>query len=422
VCRAPRRAACWWAAILLVAATVFPVFAHNVPPDVIVRVMARADDAQVRFIVRVPLKSLRDVSIPTETAVQVAARAWIGQAVRVLADGRDLGAPHVAVVRMARPGAAPWNSWESALAAVTLASTDGWPAVMPDRADVDILLEWSLTGPATRLSYDAAFEQLGRTTQTVFQYAEQDGSFRVLTYGGNPGRVDLQPTWFAAARRFVVSGLEHILLGIDHLLFLMCLVIPFRQLRSLIVIVTAFTVAHSVTLSAAALGWTPTGEWFPPLVETVIAASIVWMAVENALGKTSLTRRWMLTAAFGLVHGFGFAFALGELLQFGGDHVAVSLAAFNVGVELGQLLVVVLLVPALWGVFRLVGERPATLVLCLIVGHQAWHWMTERGADALLHVPPLTSDALWTWSVRLLVVLWLAAGLWLFRRRASLAT
>ncbi len=419
--RAVRRARIWWVVVILAAAYVLPVSAHNVPPDVIVRVLARADDAHVRFIVRVPLLSLRDVAGPGERAVQAAAQAWIGRAVRVLADGRDLGAPSVSAVRMLPGSVATFGTWESALAAVR----DGaqpWPSVTPERPDVEILLEWPLTGPATRLSYDAAFEQLGLTTQTVFQYAEQDGSFRVLTYSGNPGRVDLQPTWFAAARRFVVSGLEHILLGIDHLLFLICLVIPFRRIRSLIVIVTAFTVAHSVTLSAAALGWTPTGEWCPPLVETGIAASIVWMAVENALGRTSLTRRWMLTAAFGLVHGFGFAFALGELLQFGGDHVAVSLAAFNVGVELGQVLVVALLVPALWGVFRLVGERPATLVLCLIIGHQAWHWMTDRGADALLHVPPVTSDALWTWSVRLLVVLWIAAGAWLFWRRLSAAT
>lgn len=404
------------------AASVVSLSAHNVPPDVIVRVMARADDAHVRFIVRVPLQSLRDVSVPTESAVQVAASAWIGHAVRVLADGRDLGAPRVSAVRLAPAGAAQGTSWESALAAVTQAPVDGWPVVVPDRADVDILLEWPLPVPATRLAYDAAFEQLGLTTQTVFRYAEPDGSFRVFTYSGNPGRVDLQPTWFAAASRFVSSGFEHILLGIDHLLFLICLVIPFREVRSLVVIVTAFTVAHSVTLSAAALGWTPQGEWFPPLVETVIAASIVWMAIENALGRTTLRRRWMLTAAFGLVHGFGFAFALGELLQFGGDHVAVSLAAFNIGVELGQLLVVVLLVPALWVVFRAVGERPATLVLCLVIGHHAWHWMTERGSDALLHLPSVTSDALWTWSVRLVVVLWIAAGVWLFRRRAAATT
>lgn len=404
------------------AAFVVSVSAHNVPPDVLVRVMARADAGHVRFIVRVPLHSLRDVSDPTESAVQVAASAWIGHAVRVLADDRDLGAPRVSAVRLVPAGTAQGTSWDSAFAAVTEIPVDGWPEVVPDRADVDILLEWPLPVPATRLSYDAAFEQLGLTTQTVFRYAEPDGSFRVFTYRGNPGRVDLQPTWFAAASRFVSSGLEHILIGIDHLLFLLCLVIPFRQVRSLVVIVTAFTVAHSVTLSAAALGWTPQGEWFPPLVETVIAASIVWMAIENALGRTTLRRRWMLTAAFGLVHGFGFAFALGELLQFGGDHLAVSLAAFNIGVELGQLLVVVVLVPALWFAFRAVGERPATLVLSLIIGHQAWHWMTERGADALLHLPAVTSEALWTWSVRLVVVVWIAVGLWLFRRGSVAAT
>ena len=148
--------------------------------------------------------------------------------------------------------------------------------------------------------------------------------------------------------RFVSSGFSHILDGTDHLLFLFCLVIPFRRFRSLVVDRHGVHVAHSITLIASAYDLAPDALWFPPLIETLIAASIVYMALENIVGvpRTS-QRRWMIAFGFGLVHGFGFSFALRETLQFAGSHLLTSLLAFNVGVELGQLLVLVLLVPAL---------------------------------------------------------------------------
>ena len=111
--------------------------------------------------------------------------------------------------------------------------------------------------------------------------------------------------------------MRHILGGLDHLLFLLCLVLPIRRWRALVGLVTAFTAAHSLTLGAAALGFAPSAGWFPPLVETLIALSIVWLAIENVLLPADrLTGRWVMAFGFGLVHGFGFAFALGDALQF----------------------------------------------------------------------------------------------------------
>jgi hypothetical protein len=166
--------------------------------------------------------------------------------------------------------------------------------------------------------------------------------------------------------------------GIDHLLFLLCLVIPFRKFNALVPIVTAFTVAHSFTLIASAYGFAPGGLWFPPLVETLIAASILYMALENVVGA-SVRRRWIITFGFGLIHGFGFSFALRESLQFAGGHLLTSLLAFNVGVEIGQLLVLLLCIPALEILFRfVVAERVGTIILSVFVAHTGWHWMSER--------------------------------------------
>jgi hypothetical protein len=159
-----------------------------------------------------------------------------------------------------------------------------------------------------------------------------------------------------------------------------CLVIPFRRLRPLLVIVTSFTVAHSITLLAAALGFAPGSLWFPPLVEALIALSIVYMAFENIVGAR-LERRWILAFVFGLVHGFGFSFVLRDSLQFAGGHLTTALLAFNVGVELGQIAVLLAAIPLLAALFRhVVAERVGTIILSALVAHSAWHWMTDRVA------------------------------------------
>jgi hypothetical protein len=103
------------------------------------------------------------------------------------------------------------------------------------------------------------------------------------------------------------------------------------------------------------------------------------MALENIVGGATVHRRWMIAFGFGLVHGFGFSFALRETLQFAGSHLLTSLVSFNVGVELGQLLVLVLLIPVLELLFRrVVAERMGTIILSALVAHTGWHWMLER--------------------------------------------
>jgi hypothetical protein len=141
--------------------------------------------------------------------------------------------------------------------------------------------------------------------------------------------------------------------------------------------------------------------------------SIVYMALENIVGA-NLTRRWLITFGFGLVHGFGFSFALRETLQFAGSHLLLSLVSFNVGVELGQLLVLAAVVPALNLLFRfVVAERMGTIILSIIVAHTAWHWMTERGVQMLQFPLPAFDAVLLLWLVRAaIVVVAAAAVLW----------
>jgi hypothetical protein len=265
---------------------------------------------------------------------------------------------------------------------------------------------------------------------TALRFLLPAGAVRAFELAGDPGLVPLDPRWHQAALRFVELGFWHILDGTDHLLFLLCLVIPFRRLRALVLVVTSFTLAHSITLVASAFGFAPDALWFPPLVETLIAASIVYMALENIVAPR-LGRRGMITFGFGLVHGFGFSFALRQTLQFAGSHLLTSLLSFNLGVELGQLLVLALMVPTLDLLFRFaVPERIGTIVLSALVAHTGWHWMVERG-DRLRQFRfawPTVDAALLASATRWLMLAVAGAGLaWLVytvllapgRRRAA---
>jgi hypothetical protein len=189
-------------------------------------------------------------------------------------------------------------------------------------------------------------------------------------------------------------------------------VIPFRRLRELVLLVTSFTVAHSITLIGSAYGIAPGALWFPTLVETLIAASIVYMALENIVGGR-VRRRFLLTFGFGLVHGFGFSFALRETLQFAGSHLLTALLAFNVGVELGQLLVLLILVPLLSFLFQhVVAERTGTVILSALVAHTGWHWMIERGAALQKFDGPELDVSLLATAMRWMMVLVAAAGVY----------
>jgi HupE / UreJ protein len=218
--------------------------------------------------------------------------------------------------------------------------------------------------------------------------------------------------------RFINLGFFHILDGTDHLLFLFCLVIPFRRIWTLVPIVTSFTVAHSCTLIASAYGYVPSALFFQPLIETLIAMSILYMALENIVKVEPPQRRWIITFLFGLVHGFGFSFGLQHTMQFAGSHLLTSLLSFNLGVEIGQLLVLVLLVPALSLLFRyVVAVRMGVIILSALVGDVAWHWLLERyGVLRQFPLPEVTAADLAGW-IRWLMLLIAVTGLaWLLGR------
>jgi hypothetical protein len=390
-----RRVTGWgWRAFaicVLVGALPAAAGAHEVPSDVTVRLLVRPAGDRIQLLVRAPLEAMQDVTFPTfgpgyldvaraDPQLEHAAKVWLADAISLYEGDRQLPLA-IAATRASIPSDRSFAAFDTALAHVRAPPLPEGTQLVWQQALLDVLLEAPIDSPSARFSIRPRLDRLGVRVTTALEFEGANGVERVFQLDGDPGVVPLDPRWYQAMSRFLRQGFDHILGGADHLLFLFCLVVPFRrELRTLAWIITAFTVGHSITLLGAAFGAAPDALWFPPLIEVLIAASIFYTAVENVVAP-SRRNRWLLAFGFGLVHGFGFSFALQNTLQFAGTHVVTSLLAFNVGIELGQLLVLVALIPALYLLFRyVVAERIGGIVLAVLVAHTAWHWLIDRFA------------------------------------------
>ena len=191
--------------------------------------------------------------------------------------------------------------------------------------------------------------------------------------------VDLEaqsPSALRVVWSFLKLGNQHILSGNDHLLFLAGLFLAACSVRELVVVLSAFTVAHSISLALVVMG----GVHLPAsIVEPLIAASIAWVGVEN-LVRDSRRSRWLVVFGFGLIHGFGFAGALLDL-GFGVSmgEVALALVSFNAGVESGQLVVAAALVPVIWAIrMRPLWQKKLMPLGSLLIAIAGGYWMITR--------------------------------------------
>ena len=402
--------------------------AHEVPNEVTVLAFLKPEGQTLRFLVRAPLKSLRDVDIPikgegyldiarADSALRDAATLWISDFVDLYENGERLPKPTVRAVKAELPSSRAFASYDEALANVLGPRLPDDTNLIWEQGMLDVLFEYPISSQESRFAIHPGFTRLGLQVNVGLRLLSPGKPERVFDVHADVGVVQLDPRWHQAAWLFIKEGFWHILDGTDHLLFLLCLIVPFRRFRPLLVVVTAFTVAHSVTLIASAYDFAPDSLWFPPLVEMLIATSIFYMAIENIIGA-GIERRWVMTFAFGLVHGFGFSFLLRERLQFAGSHLLSSLLAFNFGVEIGQLVVLIVLIPALGFLFtRVVQERMGVIILSAVVAHTAWHWMTERWAVlSRFPIPELDAAAvasLMRWAMVIIATalfLWVMSG------------
>ena len=404
------------------------VAAHDVPDRVTIRAFVKPEGERIHLLVRVPLILLLNLDLPkrgpgyldlvhVQGALEVAAGVVSEEIVLFEGDRQLANAKTVA--RISLPSDPSFSSYAEALTHVQGPPLSPDTSVFWNQGFLDAHIEYPVRSPQADFSLLVlAAPGLGRSLETVVEFLPPQGPPRAYHLVGEMGRVSLDPRWHQAAWTFVKSGFKHILEGIDHLLFLLCLIVPLRRFRSLVIVVTSFTIAHSLTLLASAYGLVPVGQWFPPLVETLIAFSILYMAIENVF-QVNLSRRWLITFGFGLVHGFGFSFALRESLQFAGSHLLLSLLSFNIGVELGQLLVVAVAAPAVALFFRhLMAERSGTILVSVLVAHTAWHWMIDRGgALGRQGILPLDGAPVVVLVGGVVLLLSAGSGLWFLAKR-----
>src|SRR6266571_535259 len=352
----------WVATLILVLP--LRTAAHDIPNDVTVHAFVKPDGERLHLLLRVPLKAMRDVDYPrrgaglldlalADAALRNAATLWIADSVELYENDRRLGSPRVADARVSLESDKSFASYEQALAHVTGSRLPNNMELYWEQGLLDVLFEYPIGSERSDFSIRPRLERLGLRTTVALRFLPAAGVVRAFDLHGDQGLVRLAPRWHQAAWRFVESGFFHILEGTDHLLFLLCLVVPFRKFGQLALLVTSFS------------------------------------------------------------------FALRETLQFAGSHLLTSLLSFNLGVELGQLLVLVLLIPTLEILFRfLVAERLGTLVLSVLVGHTAWHWMTER-AERLSKFPwPALDASQLAVAIRWLMGVLIVAGLAWFARGA----
>ena len=200
--------------------------------------------------------------------------------------------------------------------------------------------------------------------------------------------VEIRNSGIAAVATFIREGIDHILLGYDHVLFVLCLTLSAAGLGSLFLRVTGFTLGHTVTLIIGFFGFVPTGAWFVPTVETAIALSIIYAGIVALVAREhprDSLAFFTITVVIGLIHGLGFSFVLHELLLPNGAHLWKSLLSFNVGVEIGQLLIV----SGVWILLRIIVRASRSLLIpvrwliaipCIGL---ASSWTFERGTELL---------------------------------------
>ena len=410
--------------------------AHDIPNDVVVQSFLRPSGSHLDLLVRVPLQALRDISFPerppgyldlsrVDTILPDAATLWLSDFIELYEGDRRLPKPRVLETRISLPSDRSFTSLDEELAHLRGPKLPLDTNIVWNQAMLDVWFEYPIASDQSRFSIHPGLARLGLRVVSVLRFLPPGGAVRAFEFPGDPGLIRLDPRWYQAALQFVKLGFEHILDGTDHLLFLLCLVIPFRRMRALIPIVTAFTVAHSITLIASAYNLAPSALWFPPLVEALIAASIVYMALENIAGTANVQPplddhlRFWPGARLRLLFRASPDAAVRRVAP--ADVLALVQCGRGAGATAGA------------GAADS-GARPA-LPLCrgganghdhfsAIVAHTAWHWMTdrwERLAQFRFEWPSITAAELASVLGWLTVLVFLAGLAWLgslvFRRR-----
>lgn len=345
--------------------------------------------SSLEIAMRVPLLAMRDIDFPrtnegaldvdlAQDALRDAAALWLLGEATFFENGRALTNATIRAVVASAPSDHAFDSAPTAFA--KLSGRPRMAALIPwEQANLEVRFSYPIDAQDSRFSLRSAWSRLGVETITTITVVPPQGDEHTLHFSGNPGLVHLQPSWWTAMGMFSKLGFEYLLDGWDHLLLVLCLVLPVRGRRKLLVVLISFVASFTLSLSVIGLDLVPTPMWFTPFIETGIAMSILYLALENAAGF-NIRRRWITAFVMGHFVGFAAGDDLVGLLQFGAGQKLGALLAYHMGGALALLLVAV---PAALGFHWASGLahwQRVVIVMSLVVGHSAWHWLAERFA------------------------------------------
>jgi hypothetical protein len=406
----------------------------QIPADVRIDAIIKPAGDRLELLIRVPLAAMLEVDFPTrgpgyldlaraDEALRAAGKL-LADDITVYEGDAPLAPPEIARARVSLASDRSFGSHAQARAHLDEPRLPEDSELYWNQQLLDVLLVYPVASERSHFAIRPQLARFGLNVSTALAFESPGGAVRSFAFHGDPGLIRLDPSRRQVARAFLVAGFWTMLTGSDHLLFLLCLVMPFRRLRPLVIMAAAFTLGHSLALLGSALRFVPDGLWFPPLVETLTAATIVYVALANIVyaaqrldTASELARRWILAFAFGVAHGFGFSFALQDLLQFAGDHVIAARLGFNMGIEVGEIAVLLVLVPAFGLLFKFaVAERLGIIIVSALATRVAWQWMFERW-DALAKFPYPKVDAAFLASAMrgAMAMLIVAGGVWLVK-------
>jgi hypothetical protein len=414
--------------------------AHDIPDEIVLQSYVKPEQRRLQVLLRIPLLAITDANLPKDGTGYLAmpyldpalreAANQISNGIIFLEGSERLTNYEMVNARISLPSDRSFDSYDAAVRRVRGPKLADATQVYYNQGFLDLELTFPIRSQDSRFSMRVLFGRgLANRTATYINFIRPDGGVREFRMHDDASLVRLDPQSHEAAWVFLKAGFYRFLDGLDHLLFVIALAIPYRRGRDLVKPIVAFASGHSITLALAAFGMSPVDTWFAPTIGALIALSIVYVAIENGIagGKGSgslfqagtqekgsrspFRHRWIVALVFGLAHGFGFAIALRDTLQFAGSHPLVALVAYNIGLELGTLIILAIAVPALNLLFtQAVPERAGIIVSSVLIGHAGWHWMTERFAVARLSSWPLFDVNLLLTIVRSLLVLTIAAG------------
>jgi HupE / UreJ protein len=360
---------------------------HDLPQDTVMHAFFRVQGSEAHLLIRVPLDLLHGISWPTnhgeyaiedsQAAVNQAVDA-LGHAILIWQDGERL-TPTISSGRLAALGDLSFANPQTAAAHIAQPTAAGLKIAV-DLGYLDAHLIYPIRPAAAVFSIQSRVaEDLQDLSKLTVQF-DPDGNNRggAMTISAQSGRVALNPNRTQAALGFVLVGMQSLLTNADSLLFILCLMIPFRRARDFGALYAAFVLANLISLAGTVAGFAADSVWFGAFAASASAVMIFFLALGNIFGA-NLQRRRLWTGLFGFVLGFAFAKLLAERLQFAGAHSQIALWFFAVGVDLGTLLAFALTFVGLALILRGARAGPiGIVVLSALVAHASWHWMIDR--------------------------------------------